>query len=466
MDIYNLKFNTNLLSRKITDVFNEENINRIAIESGFIIRKGKIDGFIFLDMLLFTYFNHKELSLNDLSSQLDERYSISITKQGIDERFKNTTIKFFTTVLEELLQISSQNSKSIAFTQYEKVRIKDSTCFQLPELMRDKYPGSGGSGSGASIRIQFEYDLKTGEILDLSLNAFNKQDSIDAKETINEIQENDLVIRDLAYTAIKNLQEIERKKAFYLNRLNTTIKVYELKSDSEYDEIDFPKLSNYMKKNKLMRLEKDVYIGGKKLKTRIVVEKLPEKIFSKRIRKAEKNAKKKGRKLGKDYKARAALNIFITNTDLAAESVRVLYTIRWQIELMFKIWKSIGEIDKIKKMKVLRFESYLLAKLIWIAINWQIMWSIIIYFFNERKLEISPYKMFKTFKLRLLKFRSALYGGIKSLSEYINGIIKISPKNHKSEKKKNTLNWSYDIFNQLLNSNDNKLPISALQPLA
>ncbi len=65
-----IKLNTNILSKKITEILNEETINKIAKDCNFIIRERKLSGFEFLDMLLFTHFNHKELSLNDLSVQL------------------------------------------------------------------------------------------------------------------------------------------------------------------------------------------------------------------------------------------------------------------------------------------------------------------------------------------------------------------------------------------------------------
>ena len=454
MGTINLNFNSNQLSNKITEILNEEYINKTAKECGFIIREGKIDGYKFLDMLLFTHFNHKELSLSDLALQLELRYNIRITKQAIDERFTDAAVKFFKTVLEEVINISIQKNLALDFTEYGKVRIKDSTSFQLPDSMQDKYTGTGGNASKSSIRIQFEYDLKTGKILDLSLYSLNIQDIINAKQTIDDIDKNDLVIRDLGYIAIGNLKKINEKGAFYLNRIKSNTNVYELKENKKFEKIDFVKLYKYMKNNNLQRIEKEVYVGQEKLKTRIIIELLPSKQYAERMRKAKKRATKQGKTLGKIYKARAGLNIFITNTKIEAEQVRLLYTIRWQIELMFKIWKSIGEIDKIKKVKIQRFESFLIAKLIWIAINWQIMWNIILYYYNVKNEKISPYKLFKTLKIRLLEFRTALNSGIEQLRYFINDIARISPVNHKSEKKKGSVTWSYEIF-KMFSTKDN-----------
>ncbi len=88
MDYKDFELNVNDLGVEITDVLDVEYINSVAKECGFIQREGgKLDGFMFLDIILFTHFNHKELSLNDMSIHLCERYGIEITKQSIDERF-------------------------------------------------------------------------------------------------------------------------------------------------------------------------------------------------------------------------------------------------------------------------------------------------------------------------------------------------------------------------------------------
>ena len=443
----NFKLNAQMLSVEITKIINEDRINCFAKETGFTCREGgKLNGYKFLDMLLFTHFNFKKLSLNDLSVQLAKRYGITIRKQSIDERFNENAVKFLKSIMEEAIKISINPNNKIYFTKYEKVKIKDSTSFQLPENMKDVYQGSGGSSSDACIRIQFEYDLKDKKILDLSFHPYTTQDMTNAKDTIHDIKQNDLIIRDLGYIKVKYLEQIETQKAFYLNRLHSSTNAYE-NENGEIIKINFAELYKQMKVNNQIRLDKKVYIGSKdKFETRIIIELLPEEMYKERLRKAEKNAKRNGRKISKARKAKMGLNIFITNTDIPAKQIRLLYTLRWQIELMFKIWKSIGEIHEVKKMKVERFEACLFAKLIWIVINWQIMRYIIIYFFNEHKIEISPYKLFKTLKADIIEFRNAIIKGLNNITKFIEENVKICPENHKSEKKKKSLTWSYEIM--------------------
>ena len=444
-----VKVDVQNLSIEIKNLLDANYINSVAKETGFILREGKIDGFVFLDMLLFTHFNHKELSLNDMSIQIKKRFDIDIARQSIDERFTNRAVEFFKTVLGKALEITISKNYKLDFTTYDRVLIKDATSFQLPENMADKYKGSGGSASKSAIKIQFEYDLRTGKIMDLSLFPFVVQDATNAQDTIDNILNNELIIRDLGYINIPVLRAIEEKESFYVNRMQTSVNVYEEK-DGKLVEIDFAKLHKSMKSKGLSIIEKDVFIGKKeKFKTKMIVELLPQEYYNERIRKANKDAQKKGRALTDKYKTKQAMNIYITNTDISFKNIRTLYTLRWQIELMFKIWKSIGEIDKVKKMKVERFESFLFAKLIWIVLNWQIMRLSLNYFYQEKQLEISPYKLFKTLKSDIYKFRTALLHSITNVFMFIMENIELCPTNHLSEKKKGSKTWSYDIYRML-----------------
>ena len=446
MDSINFRNETKNLSEEITNLLTEENINAIAREIGFVKRDShKLDGFKFLDMLLFTEFNNKELSLNSMAIQLQDRYGIMISKQAVDLRFNDLSVKFFKVLLEKVLNMNIENKNDINFLDFERVRIKDSTSFKLPENMKEEYPNDNAKTT-AQIRIQFEYDIKNGEVLDISLHPFREQDSIDAKNTLDDILSNDLVIRDLGYIKLDILKKIDKKNAFYLNRLRFGTLIFE-KKNGVYQQLDLAKIIKKMRHNNINRIYNEVYVGSQeKLKTKIIIELLPEQEYQKRILKAKRNMSKKGYTLTDEYKSQLGLNIFITNTEIPANKIRLIYTLRWQIELMFKIWKTVGEIDKVRKMKVERFETYLFAKLLWIALNWQIMRRITGYYFNKKRIFISPNKLYKTLKAKIMKFRTAINEGLENVIEFMNEIFKISPYYHKSEKKKYSITWSYDVM--------------------
>ncbi len=148
--------------------------------------------------------------------------------------------------------------------------IKDSVSFQIDESLKDLYQGSGGSGSEAAIRIQFEYDMLNGCINDLTVNAFNEQDS-DSLATIEKIQAIDLVIRDLAYMSLDVLRRLIEKLVLFICRVNPIAKIYEL-NNGEYEGLNFDKIKRYMNKHRLPCIEKQVYLIIKyKLPARLMI---------------------------------------------------------------------------------------------------------------------------------------------------------------------------------------------------
>lgn len=431
------------LSCEITKLLSETDVEKEAKKLGFIKRKGKLSAWKFLDMLMFTHFNHEELSLNELATQLKLRYHIEISKQGVDNRFTGAAVEFIKTIMQKAMKMMVDEKTELEFLKnFKRVRVKDSTAFQLPEDMAEKYPGSGGAASKAMIRIQFEYDLTTGEIIDLSLHPFNAQDTSNAIKTIGSVEPEELIIRDLGYVNFTSLYQIQKIGAYFLNRLQYSLNVYEHK-EGKLVKLDFPAIEQYLKKNKQAFIEKQVYIGDKeKLKIRLIIALLSEEKKQERLRKANKEAKKKGRNLGDDFKSRVGLNLFITNIDqhwVKADQVRQLYMLRWQIELIFKVWKSIGEIHKIKKMKIDRFECYLFAKLLWIIINWNIFWKITTFFNQQKGILMSIIKMFRTFKNNIESFRVSIIKGKTSLCGYIMDIVNMAEKHYRIEQKRSTL---------------------------
>nr|WP_321469248.1 hypothetical protein [uncultured Desulfobulbus sp.] len=131
-----------------------------------------LGGFTFLCLLAFNSDALAFESLNDLTVKLELDHAICIKKKSLDERFNQHAVSFLTAALSELFnkQLSEGKSLLMSCDQFARILIKDSVCFQIDQSLSKYYPGSGGSGSAASVRIQFEYDLVSGRIVDLSLN--------------------------------------------------------------------------------------------------------------------------------------------------------------------------------------------------------------------------------------------------------------------------------------------------------
>ncbi|MEM9685428.1 MAG: transposase [Bacteroidota bacterium] len=115
-----------------------------------------------------------------------------------------------------------------------------------------------------------------------------------------------------------------------------------------------------------------VYLGKeKKVKTRLIIERVPDEIAHQRRRKLNTKMRNKSKPLSKARLAFCSVNAFITNTtkaQLPAVELRSIYRLRWQIELYFKTWKSYMNIDKIERMNIHRFNCTHYGTLLYIIL--------------------------------------------------------------------------------------------------
>ena len=397
----------------------------------------------FFKTLVFSNLNLKDISLNNLSETFEIENNVSITKQSLDEKFDNESIEFvkrlLSILIEQTIYEKVENLGGI-LEQFESVRIKDSTSFKLSKNMAEKYRASSKNTEQSILKIQHEYDLKTGKIYDISLHSFIESDSKDAVSNMENINKNDLIIRDLGYVTLFAMEAIIIKEAYFLNRFDYTTNAYETQTSTQ--KIDFAKIQEYLKKYQLPHIEKEVFIGDKqRLPVRMIIELLPENEIEKRLRKLKRRESRSRKCYSKEFRAILRLNIYVTNISkekLSIENVRQIYRLRWQIELVFKAWKSIGKIEKIKKMKPERIETMLYAKLILLVLCNQIFWNTTQDFQKYENQSLSIYKTFKTLINNVKEIKTAIKQGLQSMNELFKILIKIICIKCKLEKKKNT----------------------------
>jgi IS4 transposase len=364
-----------LIQQELSQVFSEENLNTKARENNFIKRDRKITGYSFVKTLVFNEETHGQLSLLDLKCDLYEHSHYHISQEAIHKRFTPEAVSFLKDVFHQLLseQLTFTNSPVLKKSFFSSLCIRDSTKFKLPVSYVASYPSYGSFNKTTSLmNFQYEFDLFSGKWNSLELTKATRNDQTDSKETINDIKQGSLNIRDLGYITPTYLKAFDKNRAYYINRL-PKIGVYQLTEDG-YKPIDWKSLDKNIKEKGLGHLEIEVILGKEdKLKTRMVIIPVPESTARARIHKAEQGGKRSnGYQLSKEYKIKAHYNIFITNVPkevLTVKEVFEAYSLRWQIELVFKTWKSNLNINKVKSMKKERMECQLIAKLIWILLN-------------------------------------------------------------------------------------------------
>src|SRR5690606_3681575 len=115
-------------------------------------------------------------------------------------------------------------------------------------------------------------------------------------------------------------------------------------SESAKDPVVAEYYLKKLKKNRLESMEVEVFLGEKaRIPVRALISLADEATYEKKLRKTPKQAKSSGNNVSTAFKTRTMLNIVVTNVPmklLGAENIRKVYSLRWQIELLFKVWKS------------------------------------------------------------------------------------------------------------------------------
>ena len=67
----------------ITDSFSEDLIHQIAKATGFVKRIRKLPASSFLNTLMFSVYNQAKTSLQDITADLNQQFSIDMSKEAL-----------------------------------------------------------------------------------------------------------------------------------------------------------------------------------------------------------------------------------------------------------------------------------------------------------------------------------------------------------------------------------------------
>ena len=296
----------------------------------------------------------------------------TISKQALWERVDESAVEFFKQTFEELVSSNGYTAHDIPnLPQIKRLIVEDSTKIDLPDELSIDFPASGNSTDfkGAGLRLQGAFDLIAGEVIRLDLTEYYRQDTTASGDIIDQIQPDDLILRDLGYLVMESLIKIQKKGAHFISRYKTDRVIFQTELNGGA-QIDLIKLLKRKVSNEGDAIDIDIVMGRKtikeesRLKCRLVAVRLPDAVARKRLAQAEADATRRGKPLGKRKKQLLKWTILITSlpreefpgidefkpetNDLqrrnergvSVEMILDLYQLRWRIEIIFKSLKS------------------------------------------------------------------------------------------------------------------------------
>jgi hypothetical protein len=316
----------------------------------------------FLTTFVFGLLENATASLNDLSEFCEDHCGIAISVQALDERIHHATVTFMKQMFSLALAVFCQTVRlpvSI-LSQFSAVNITDSTGISLPASVAEEFPGSGGDASAAGLKLQLVMEFVTG-----SFKAITLTDGITPDQTatlhLDVADAGSLNLFDLGYFVLDHLKALADKGAYFLCRLLLSTHLYR----EDGHKIDLVAL---LRSETRDRFELALRLGKTHmLPCRVGFFRAPDEIANRRRQTAYKQAAKKGRTPSKFSLELMGWTILLTNVPdsmLSLDQMAMLYAVRWQVELIFKLWKSHMKLHLISGIRKERILVELYAKLI------------------------------------------------------------------------------------------------------
>jgi hypothetical protein len=263
-----------------------------------------------------------------------------VTPQAIDQRHSPKLVKFFEEMFRAGMKLCVESKKTLApiLDRFTSVKILDSTTTTLPDSMANEFPGCGGSYNGgkAAVKLQTELDLRHGG-LEIEIEPGRSPDSATSRQWV-EHQPGSLRITDLGYFNLTVFAAMSLAKAFFLSRLQFATCV----KRPEEGMLD---ILPWLLKQRSKVVDQWLLLGKEqRLPSRLIAFRVPKEQANRRRRKLRKETlAKRGQEPSDARLAWCDWMILVTNVPadkLTVEEVIILYRARWQIELLFKRWKS------------------------------------------------------------------------------------------------------------------------------
>jgi hypothetical protein len=393
-----------MLGEEFRNKFSIPHLQELAYQTGMIRRKRKFRAQDLVSLCVFLGQTVSSESLVRLCTKLNEATGICLSAEALNKRWNERTVQF----LKELF-LHAFRQKICPVTplasQFTRIRILDSTSFQLPPSYASTYRGNGGGSSEAGVKIQLEYDLLSGEFMELEVAHGVSNDAKYGQLRTQTLEAGDLALRDLGYHYIADLERMTKSGAHYISRIRWNTQVYQKGEDGSWILLNIEDITKNLQEGDTLELP-EVYIGFEyKHQTRLILYRLTQSEWDKRLVHHKKMKKKMP-------KAASRVNLLVTNAPpekLPATKVYAFYSLRWQVEILFKTWKSIFQIHVTKPMKLERFQCHLYGQLLRLCLVASITYQMRRLLWEKQQKETSEMKCAYMVQIYLIRIHAALF---------------------------------------------------------
>jgi len=324
--------------------------------------------------------------------------------------------------------------------RFTAVVLLDNSTIALPATLAPWWPGCGGAtGPTAALKIGVRLDLRGGTLDGPLLCDGRTHDRAPPLQTA-PLPRGSLRIADLGFFDLAVFKEMAARGVYWLSRLHFTTAVYD-QDGRRWDVLDLLAATG------AAEIDLSVTLGvEQRVSARLLAVRVPDEVANGRRRRLRAEAKWRGKTPSARSLAGAAWTLLVTNvpTDLlAVREALVLARARWQIELLFKLWKSHGHIDESRSGKPWRVLCEVYAKLLAMLVQ---HWLLLVSCWTDP--DRSLVKAAGTIRQHALHLASVLActPSLCAALAVIQRCVAAGCRLNRRKKKPNTYQWLLDPF--------------------
>lgn len=362
------------MARVLRKVF-EQDARALARQMGVIQRERKVNGATLLWLLVLGWLHQPQAGSSALA-RFGGTLGVTISKQGIEEHWTLQTAAWLYEVLLRAVQ-GLLGAKGVAIPLLERfagVYIEDGSSIRLPDELEHCWRGCRGgnlqqSGTKAAVKLTMRLELKEGTLHGPLLQDGRSQESRSLLQQVPLVK-GALWIADLGYFALVRLAHLSKIGVYFLMPLKDGVVIWlagkrvdilqVLQAHAQQDEQEYAILLG----------------AGKQVACRLFVRRASEEQVKRRHAKQDEYAHKHGTTVTERQRDWACWRLVISNVPgslLSLSEAFVLLRVRWQIELMWKLWKMQGQVDEWQTHNEARILCEVYAKLLGVVLQHWLM---------------------------------------------------------------------------------------------
>jgi Transposase DDE domain len=334
-----------------------------ARDTGFCRRRSKLTAALFVQTVVLGWLAHPSGALPRLT-QTAADLGLAVSPQGLAQRFGPAAAALLERVLAAAVAatVAAAPVGVALLARCNGVYLLDSSTVALPDALAAAWPGCGGRvarGGRAALKLTVRFDLLRGRLAGPVLSAGRAPAKASPLQAA-PLPRRALRVGDLGFWSLAVLRDIAAQGAFFLSRLHLQTAVL----GPDGGRLDLPAWLA----GRGPTVDAPVALGASdRVPARLLAARVPQAVADERRRRLRAAAKREGKTPPAARLALAGWTLLVTNAPAARLSVAealVLARARWQVELLFKLWKDEGQLDAWRSADPWRVLCEVYAKLI------------------------------------------------------------------------------------------------------